>query len=197
MFICNRLRGEAEAAALEPFEIVRRPLAQRSERIFPGADGRPGTTYESHEVALGRSRLSHRDGGGYVIIMTNGSGVSVVGVPTFYDNGAMMRTLLEAPDAVLYATLYTMWRMADDAATEAAQRTRQQWANAHIDKRIKVKRRSGQRFVEIVPWYVGSASYAGQPPKPVAGRWATAEAAFAAAKAEHPDAASYSATPQD
>jgi len=197
-FISMRVRGaEAEAAAVAPFEEIRKPLADRPSRIFPGENGRPGTTYESHEITLARGRLTAGlpNGSGYVIIMRNGSGVSVLHLPTFYDGGAMVAAFLAMPEPVLYATLYTMWRAADDAWTEAEKRTRNTWAQAYVDKRIKARRKGGRAMVEVLPLYQASASYTGQPPVSVPGSFRTPDEAFAAAKAAHPGAASVSAAP--
>lgn len=198
VFICNRVRGaEAGAKALEPFEVVRTPLAERSSRIFPDRDGGPGVTYESHEISLarGKARAGLREGAGYALVMRNGSGVSVLGLPTFYDGGAMVAALLAMPDPILYATLYTLWRVADEADDEAKHETARRYSQAFVDKRLKKKRRNGSVYVEILPWFSASASYHGQPPTPVPGRYDTAEAAFEAARAAHPNAHSFSAAP--
>lgn len=200
-FIHNRVRGaELEAAALEPFEIIRTPLAQRSERIFPDERpgwGGPGTTYEAYEISLARGKLipGRRDGAGYAIVMQNGAGLSILSLPTFYDNGAMMAVLLGMPDAILYATLYTIWRTADEAATEARDATATRYARAIVEKRTKVKRRGGKAYVEILPMYEASASYPGMPPTPVPGRFRDAETAHAEARRLHPHAASFTASP--
>jgi len=50
-----------------------------------------------------------------------------------------------------YWTMLSLWRMADGAAREAKDNTAANWKAAAVEKRIKVRKRQGRRYVEIAP----------------------------------------------
>jgi len=50
-----------------------------------------------------------------------------------------------------YWLMYAMWNMAKNAAIDASKDMERKWCTAIFEKRTKIRRRHGRRYVEIVP----------------------------------------------
>lgn len=138
--------GYEPCTAFDGFEIIAAPLSgdsseARERRVFRWKSDGNGTCYGAYKIALATD-----DGGrGLYILMENGSGREVLRVPEFYDGGALKAAILAMPEREQFALLFTIWRTATNAKYEAQTETRQLWARAYDDKRIRVKRSHGQR----------------------------------------------------
>lgn len=152
---------QGRCEAFDGFEIIAAPLHQdgdgwqaafgdkaRAARIYnkSGAPGR-GCDYGSHAIKLARQKHD-RD---LYILMHHGGGREVWRVPAFYDGGDLAAHIIELPERLQYALLYTLYNMAHESRVQAQAETRREWAEAFTEKRIKTKRRDGRRYVEIVP----------------------------------------------
>lgn len=182
--------GYAEDRTFDPYEVVAFPLPTRESREFTRV------TYASHEIRLGRERGGHGFRGGYVILMRNGSGSQVVTIPQPSDEGEMIAAWLAMPEKALYCTLYTVWEAATAAHREGLQETADRYAQAFVDKRLKIRRKNGRGRVEILPIYrVEAKDDAGELVGELPGPFREADAAFAAARLAYPGAKSVSAIP--
>lgn len=166
------------------------PLPTREARSWDAA-GPPGVTTAAYSVALG-----HNGDGSPVVYMRHGGGQRAfrIGKGGWLDPH-ILSGLAKLDERELYAVLYAVAR-AHESATEAAvtdEATR--WRQAHLDKRIKTKRRNNRRYVEIQPCYTITAGCAaGDPdgtgplPLSVPGMFRDPENALAVAREEHPEA---------
>lgn len=149
-------RGRCEA--FDGFDVIAAPLGgfdqpARDSRIFRRASGN-ATTYASHAIKL--AKLTGTSGGLYILIH-HGGGREVLAIPTFYDGGDLVNTILGMPERVQYALLYTLWKTARSARDQAQAETTRQWAQAYAEKRIRQRRATKTRAarVEIIPeWEV-------------------------------------------
>jgi hypothetical protein len=83
----------------------------------------------------------------------HGAGREVWLVSSFFDGGQLKAHILAMPERMQFALLFTLYKMASNARYEARAETRQEWASAFVEGRIKKHRANkhrGQR-VEIVP----------------------------------------------
>lgn len=144
--------------AFDGFEIIANPLgefdnAARDSRSFPRKDGRPGVTYGSHSIKLGKAEFD----GALYILMQHGGGREVWRVPEFYDGGDLRTHILALPERLQYALLYTIYNIAREARVQAQTETAQNWAQAIADKRIRKHRAKGgrgARFEIIQQWEI-------------------------------------------
>lgn len=151
---------EGRCEAFDGFEIIAAPLHQdgdgwqaafgneaRESRIYnkSGVPGR-GCDYGSHAIKLAR-REHDRD---LYILMHHGGGREVWRIPSFYDGGDLAEHITGLPERLQYALLYTLYTMASESRTQAKAETRREWAEAYSNKRIRIKRRDGRRYVEIL-----------------------------------------------
>jgi hypothetical protein len=81
--------------------------------------------------------------------MHHGGGREVLQVPRFFDAGGMLAAVLAMGEREQYALLYTLYQTAENARYEANAATREAWANAHLDGRIRKRRRAGRVTVSI------------------------------------------------
>lgn len=141
--------------AFDGFEIIAEPLpgldaAGRESRVFnrqPNGNG--GTCYAAYTIKLAK----RENGSGLYILMQHGGGREVWLVPTFYDGGALAAHILEMPERLQFALLFSIYRTASEARRQAQEETRQTWAQAYVDGRIKKHRANKHRGarVEIIP----------------------------------------------
>lgn len=141
--------------AFDGFEILAAPLpgydsAGRESRVFnrqPNGNG--GTCYGAYTVKLARQSGGLHD---LFLLVQHGGGREVWRVPRFYDGGAMESALLAMPEREQYALLLTMYEIASYARSQAQTETRQTWAQAFADGRIKKRRAARGRpaRVEII-----------------------------------------------
>ncbi len=136
-------------AAFDGFDILAAPLgefsnADRESRSWPRKDGSPGVTYASHAIKLGKM------GSGLYILMHHGAGREVLTLDYGSPHAAEMEAVILAlPERTQYVILYQIWDTASRARSEAQSQTRDEWARAHVEKRIKTRRSGGRRYVEI------------------------------------------------
>lgn len=157
--IIARGTGYAEDTTFEPFEVIRHPLPARDSRVLGAEPDNPmsGVCYRAYDIKLAVRRVadgeSRRDRKStFYILMHHGGGTRVVEVAGTYDRGEMLEAVKAMPEVALYGLLFSIYRSIEDSALFAAQETRREWAQAAIDKRIKVGRvKQGQRRVEILP----------------------------------------------
>lgn len=149
--------------AFDGYEVIAAPLHQEGEgwkaafgdkaresRHFPRRDGSPGCDYSSHAIKLARGdEFDHN----LYLLVQHGSGREVWRVPPFFDGGDLEAHILAMPERLQYALLYTLYALARNARREAQAQTRQEWAQAFADGRIKKKRATSTRAarVEIIP----------------------------------------------
>lgn len=146
--------------AFDGFEIVAAPLHQagegweaafgneaRAARVYRRASGN-GTDYGSHAIKLGKD-----EHGDLHILMQHGSGREVWRIPAFYDGGDLAAHIVAMPERLQYSLLYTIWKMARAAIDQGKAETRQEWAQAIHDGRIRKHRATKTRGprVEIIP----------------------------------------------
>lgn len=149
--------------AFDGFEIIAAPLHQsgegwqaafgkeaRESRIYRRASGN-GTDYGSHAIKLARA-ASEYDHDLY-LLMHHGGGREVWRIPRFWDGGDLEAAITALPERLQYSLLYTMWTMARESRDQAKTETRQEWAQAIHDGRIRKKRATKDRGprVEIIP----------------------------------------------
>ena len=134
------------------FTVIANPLGGHSEvdrekRVFGRQlNGNGGTCYRSHVLSL-----ALRDfGRGLFLLVEHGGGRELWAVPVFYDGGALESAILALPEPIQYALLHNIYRMASEARLQGQSETRDAWAKAHVEKRIKTRRRDNRRYVEIV-----------------------------------------------
>lgn len=149
------ISDRGRCTAFDGFDVIASPLGgfdalDRESRSFPRKDGRPGVTYASHAISL--ARAEGRSKGDLYILMHNGSGREVLRVPEFYDGGDLAAHIIALPERLQYALLYAIWKTASYARSQAMTETRQTWAQAFADGRIKKRRATKSRGarVEIV-----------------------------------------------
>jgi len=86
---------------------------------------------------------------GLVILCRNGAGDEAVEIS---DNTGTFRTIVSALSGDdLYFMLWTVFSTSHKAARNAHHKERRRWEVATINKRVKVRRRNGQSYVEIRP----------------------------------------------
>jgi hypothetical protein len=130
--------SRGRCTAFDGFEIIAAPMG--------GTDAVFRCDYQSHSIRLAvraETRLGDRPGDLY-ILMQHGGGREVLRIPTFYDHGEFREALLAMPEAVQYATLYTMYEIASQAGAQRAGETRREWGEAFLDGRIRRKRSRGR-----------------------------------------------------
>lgn len=139
--------------AFDGYEVIAEPLPTRESRILGRKDGQPGTgtDYSSHSIKLAvrPDETAYKGGRRLYILMEHGGGREVLAVKQMYDRGETERALLALPEAALYGALYTVYEMASTAARAAAAETRQQWAEAFIDGRLRKRRKGGRVSVSV------------------------------------------------
>lgn len=155
-------RGRCDA--FDGFDIIAAPLHQsgegwqaafgkeaRESRIFRRDNGRGGTDYGSHAIKLAKlsGALGHEVFRDLYILMHHGGGREVWRMPRFWDGGDLEAAILAMPERVQYALLYSIWRIASEARTQAQAETRQQWAQAIGDGRIKKHRATKTRGARV------------------------------------------------
>lgn len=156
--------GYEPCTAFDPYRIIAAPLpghsnAERDARVFGQIEGKPGTgvCYRAFVVALAVRESDWREDldttiarpPDLFILMENGSGREVLRVPRFYDRGDFLRSILAMPERVQYGLLTTIWSATSNAREEARAATAQRWADAHLDGRIRKKRRAGRITLSI------------------------------------------------
>lgn len=145
-------RGRCEA--FDGFEIIAAPLHQEGDgwqaafgdrarelRSFPRKDGRPGVTYDSYAIKLGRMN------GALYILMHHGGGREVWRIPAFYDGGDLAAHIIGLPERLQFGLLMTLYKMGCDAKRQGEVESNVKWRCAIVDKRIC--RRKG--CPEIIP----------------------------------------------
>lgn len=152
---------EGRCTAFDGFEIIAAPLHQEGEgwkaafgnearesRIFRRVNGN-GTDYGSHAIKLGKAQFD----GALYILMQHGGGREVLRVPQFFDGGDLAEHILSLPERLQYSLLYTIWKTAYYARSQAQAETRHEWAQAIADGRIRKHRATKTRGarVEIIP----------------------------------------------
>lgn len=141
-------RGADEDKIFEPYEVISEPLPRREDRVFRRDNG--ATCYGAYSIKL--ARLKSSSGNGLYILMSNGSGNSVMAIRDFYDGGALRDFIINMPEREQYALLWTIWRQASEAAEFAADKTGAEWRQAFVDKRIrKTRAKQGRCRVFIEP----------------------------------------------
>lgn len=145
--------------AFDGFDILAAPLgepfcdADRERRIFRGIDGRTGCDYSSHTIKLAQrsGETGHADRRELFILVQHGGGREVLRLPAFYSGGLVdnRAALLALPERQLYALLYMFWSAAKNARLQAQGETRDEWARAYLDGRIRKKRQGGRISVRI------------------------------------------------
>jgi hypothetical protein len=142
--------------AFDGFTVLANPLggfseADRARRIFPGITS-AGVTCASHTMALAiRSDSSESSRHDVYILVQHGGGREVWRLPQFHDGGALQSMILAMPEREQYALIYTLYRLASESRRQGQSETRDEWARAHVEKRIKTRRRDNRRYVEIQP----------------------------------------------
>jgi hypothetical protein len=145
--------------AFDGFEIIANPLggydaAARDSRVFGRKEnGKGGCNYSAYSIKLGKREFC-RD---LYILMQHGGGREVWKIPAFYDNGELETHILAMPERLQFAILKTLYGMANAAKAQGETETRQKWAQAFADGRIRKKRatKSQGARVEIIPqWEV-------------------------------------------
>jgi hypothetical protein len=145
-------RGRCEA--FDPYEIIAAPLGEWSEadsqsRVWPGKDGSAGVTYASHAIKLARPK-GEKPGRSLYILMHHGGGREIWRLAVTSSHAAEVEAaLLALPERTQYAMLYMVWSTARTAREQAQRETRHDWATAHVEKRIKIRRANNRRYVEI------------------------------------------------
>lgn len=145
---------QGRCTAFDGFEVLCNPLGgydkeDRESRVFgKQANGNGGTTYDAFSIKLAKQEYDRE----LYILMQHGAGREVWKIPQFYDGGALADHILAMPERVQYALLFSMWKMASEARTQAHNETRAKWAQAYVDGRIKKHRATKTRGarVEIV-----------------------------------------------
>lgn len=146
--------GYQDCTAFDGFEIVANPLgewseADRDSRVFGRNErGHGGVTYASHCIKLGKQEHD-RD---LYILMQHGAGREVWRMPSFFDGGALRDHILTMPPRLQYALIYSMYKMASYAKRQAQEETRQTWAQAYAEGRLKKHRANRHRgaWVEVI-----------------------------------------------
>lgn len=144
-------RGRCEA--FDGFDVIAAPLgdfdnASRESRIFRRDNGRGGSDgccYGSHAIKLAKQRFNTD----LFILMQHGGGREVLRVPAFYDGGALEAAILAMPERLQYALLYSIWKTAAAARSQAQSETGQKYAKAFVEGRLKKRRRQGRVYIEI------------------------------------------------
>ena len=140
--------------AFDGYEIIANPLggydaAARDSRVFGRKEnGNGGCCYGAYSIKLGKREFC-RD---LYILMQHGAGREVLRVPSFYDAGELRKHILELPERLQFALLKTIYAVASAAREQGSAETRQRWAQAFADGRIKKRRATKTRGarVEIV-----------------------------------------------
>ena len=147
--------GYQDCRAFDGFKIIAAPLpgysdAEREARVFRRqANGNGGVCYGSHVLALAIGDFTGSD---LYLLVSHGGGREVWAIPSFCDGGDYRRALLEMPERLQYAALYTLYKMASESRDEGASTTRAEYAQAFVDGRLKKSRvKQGRRRVYIEP----------------------------------------------
>lgn len=153
--------SQGRCTAFDGFEVIASPLHQpgtgweaafgneaRASRVYRRPNGN-GTDYSSHAIKLAKQNYD----GNLYILMHHGGGREVLRVPQFYDGGDLAELILSLPERLQYSLLYTIWQTARNAIDQGRAETRDEWARAFADGRIRKKRASKTRAarVEIIP----------------------------------------------
>lgn len=141
--------------AFDGYEIVAEPLPGydkygRESRVFNRQpNGYGGICYGAYTIKLGKREFSTD----LFLLVAHGGGREVWRLPTFYDGGAMREHLLSLPERLQFAFLFTLYKMGSEARSQAQTETRQTWAQAFVDGRIKKHRANKHRGarVDIIP----------------------------------------------
>lgn len=144
--------SQGRCTAFDGFDIIAAPLggfseADRASRSFSRPGASYGVTYGSHVLKLA-TRTGTTDGNLY-ILMHHGGGREVLQVPRFFDAGGMLAAVLAMGEREQYALLYTLYQTANNARYEANSATREAWATAYVDGRIRKRRKGGRVTVSI------------------------------------------------
>jgi hypothetical protein len=159
----------ADDKTFDGFDVIAEPCADRESRIFGAdADGRGGTDYRSHSYKLAtRGAHSYKGNRSLFLLVEHGGGREVLAVPSFYDGGAWVSALLAMPERLQYGTLATLYQIARHAHDTATDTTREEWAQAFVDGRIRKSRaKQGRRTVFIEPRTAAPARPADDAPSP-------------------------------
>ena len=143
--------------AFDGFTVLAAPLdgydaAARESRIFrrdPDAIG-GWVCYGAYTVKLAREGDRSR---GLYLLVQHGGGREVWAVPQFFDGNKMLDHILAMPEREQFALLFTLYKLARNALNQGQTETRQTWAQAYADGRIKKRRANKYRGarVEIIP----------------------------------------------
>lgn len=126
------------------FEVLKRPCAERESRIFKTSPEKAGTCYRAYNLTLAREQY----GRALVILIQHGGGKEALRVGNVY--GLEADWLLEiADERRLYAALWSLYKTADAARTDAAQTTAHKYCEAFATGRLKKRRRNRRLYVEI------------------------------------------------
>jgi hypothetical protein len=137
--------------AFDGYTVLAEPLpgydaAGRDSRVFGRKEnGYGGTCYGAYTIKLAK-RDSGRD---LYLLVQHGGGREVWRVPAFYDRGALESHILAMPERVQFALLMTLYEAGRNAHAQAASETRQTWAQAFVDGRIKKHRATKSRGARI------------------------------------------------
>ena len=146
--------GPDEESVFKDYVVIAHPLPEREDRVFKRSEDHCGTTYASHDyrLALHRSDVSEtgrRRGRDFYVLEHHGAGRRVYRGILVFDGGAALRAIEVLPGRVLYPLLYGIAQTAAEAYRQGAAETAAEWRRAHLDGRIRKKRRNGSLYVEI------------------------------------------------
>ena len=143
--------SQGRCTAFDGFEIIANPLggdnaADRESRVFNRKEnGNGGTTYASHTVRLAKRGFDR----GLFLLIQHGGGREVLALPSFYDGGDLQEHILALPERLQFALLMTLYKTASAAKRQGESETRQTWAQAFADGRIKKRRATKTRAARV------------------------------------------------
>lgn len=145
--------SRGRCTAFDGYTVIANPMGGNDAAGRASRCGGPfRCDYQSHVIQLATRDADHRREGAepdLYILMHHGGGREVLRIPSFADRGAFAAALLAMPEAVQYATLYTMYSIASEAARQEGARTRTEWGMAILEKRIRTKRKGGRTTVSV------------------------------------------------
>ncbi len=148
--------SQGRCTAFDAYHVIARPLPTPEERSFSDGPNSPGVTYGSFSLMLAHSK-AESDAGlatrtrarSLYLLIQHGGGREVMALPGFASGAGMIDAWRAMPDAALYATLFTLYRTAQAARDVARDEERIAWKQAHVDKRIRTRRRPSTGTIKV------------------------------------------------
>lgn len=134
--------GYADDKTQEGYTVLREPLPDREQRVF-GREGRR-VCYRAYSLKLAEGKMR-----GLFILIAHGGGTEVLAIKGIYDAGEFREALLAMPDQVLYSTLWAIYATANAVRTDVGKATRDKYAQAFVEGRLKKTRRTKAGKCEV------------------------------------------------